>query len=80
MRIPRDITAKELIKALRKSFDYEVTRQNGSHITVTTMLNGQHHLSIPNHSPLKIGMLNDLLDKVSKHFEISKEEVVRKLF
>ena len=54
MRIPRDTSASELIKALR-CLGYAVTRQTGSHIRVTTEQNGQHHETIPNHAPLKVG-------------------------
>ena len=37
MRLPRDISSKELIKLLKK-FDYEITRQKRSHIRLTTSL------------------------------------------
>jgi len=39
MRLPRDISSKELIKLLKK-FDYQITRQKGSHIRVTTTQQG----------------------------------------
>ncbi|MEJ7830209.1 MAG: type II toxin-antitoxin system HicA family toxin [Segetibacter sp.] len=42
MKIPRNISGKEIIKAL-KVFGYEVVRQNGSHIMVTSKRNGEHH-------------------------------------
>ena len=57
MKIPRSISGEELVKLLRK-FGYEKTGQKGSHIKVTTTKNGQHHLAIPNHNPIKIGTLN----------------------
>lgn len=53
MKIPRDTAAPELIKALR-CLGYAVTRQTGSHIRVTTVQNGQHHETIPNHAPIKV--------------------------
>ena len=79
MKTPRNISGKEIIKAL-KIFGYEVIRQNGSHIMVTTKVNGQHYLAIPNHDPLKIGTLNGIISQFAKHFDISKEEAFRKLF
>ena len=57
MNLPRDIDASKLIKALRK-LGYETTRQTGSHIRLATQQNGQQHLTIPNHDPLRIGTLN----------------------
>ena len=79
MKIPRDVSGKELIKAL-KVYGYEVVSQNGSHIKVTTEQEGQHHIAVPNHNPVKIGTLTGILSEVASHFGISKEEVVRMLF
>lgn len=42
MKLPRDVDADELIKALRV-LGYSPTRQTGSHIRVTTQMHGQHH-------------------------------------
>lgn len=79
MRIPRDISGKDLVKSLKK-YGYEIVGQNGSHMKVTTHTNGQHHLAIPNHDPIKIGTLNGILTEVAKHFGIDKAEVTTTLF
>ena len=50
MKIPRDIKGEHLTKKL-KQFGYEVTRQSGSHIRLTTTTNGEHHITIPAHNP-----------------------------
>ena len=52
MRLPRDISGAELVKALR-ILGYEISRQTGSHLRLTTSENGTHHVTIPNHSPLE---------------------------
>lgn len=79
MKIPRNISGKELVKAL-KIYDYAVVRQTGSHIMVTTQRNGQHHLAIPNHNPIKMGTLNGIVSRVAIHFNMSKQEAFRELF
>ena len=79
MKIPRNISGKELVKVL-KIYGYEVVRQNGSHISVTTQKNGQHHLAIPNHDPIKIGTLNGIVNRIAIHFRIDKQHVFEKLF
>ena len=79
MKTPRDISGKEMIKAL-KIFKYEVVRQNGSHIMVTSLLSNEHHLAIPNHNPIKTGTLNSIISSVANRFNLSKEEVIKKLF
>lgn len=78
MRLPRDINGSELAKALRV-FGYDVTRQNGSHIRVTTQTGGEHHEVIPNHSPIKLGTLRGILRNIALHHGVSIDEVLEKL-
>jgi predicted RNA binding protein YcfA (HicA-like mRNA interferase family) len=47
MKLPRDLSAADLEKALRRGFGYEFSRQVGSHRRLTTQTGGQHHLTIP---------------------------------
>ena len=79
MRMPRDISAGDLIKSL-KHFGYTVTRQTGSHIRLSTGQNGQHHITIPNHSPIKIGTLAAIIADVAIHFNKTKEEIQSEIF
>lgn len=57
MKLPRDLSGRDLSKALRK-LGYEITRQTGSHIRLTTQRKGEHHLTIPDHASLKVGTLS----------------------
>ena len=52
MKLPRDLSGSDLVKALKK-LGYEETRQAGSHVRLTTKENGTHHITIPFHKPLK---------------------------
>ncbi len=79
MRIPRDLTGKELIKALGK-LGYEVTRQSGSHIRLTTSKNGTHHVSIPDHRPINVGTLSGILGDIAVHHQMTREELLALLF
>lgn len=79
MKLPRDISASELIKLL-KDFGYNISRQKGSHIRLTTKLNGEHHLTIPNHASIKLGTLSSIINDVAIHFNQSKEAIAEKLF
>lgn len=79
MKLPRDVSGQELAIKLAV-FGYEITRQNGSHIRLTTVQNGEHHMTIPRHDPLKIGTLSAILNDIAKHLEISREELANKLF
>lgn len=79
MRLPRDLSGSDLAQALRK-LGYTITRQAGSHLRLTTYEYGKHHLTIPNHAPLRIGTLSAILADVATHFEISREQLFDKLF
>lgn len=79
MKIPREISAKDLSQKLKK-YGYQVKRQKGSHIRLTTLLKGEHHISIPNHSSIKIGTFLGIINDVALHFHKSKEEIINDLF
>lgn len=79
MKIPRDLKGSELANALAK-LGYLKTKQVGSHIKLTTTLKGEHHVTIPNHSTIKIGTLNNILKDISKHLEISRDELIEILY
>ena len=79
MKLPRNIDAPQLIKALQK-YGYLPSRQTGSHIRLTTQQNGQHHITIPNHDPLRIGTLNAILTDVAQHLGVSRQKVAEELF
>ncbi len=78
MRLSRDVSGAELAKALR-ILDYEITRQTGSHLRLTTSEKGIHHVTIPNHSPLRIGTFAAILDDIANHFNISRQELLLKI-
>jgi hypothetical protein len=40
----------------------------------------QHHVTIPNHDPIKVGTLAGILNDVAAHLEISREELIQRLF
>jgi predicted RNA binding protein YcfA (HicA-like mRNA interferase family) len=79
MKVPRDLSSDRLIQLLNR-FGYENTRQTGSHIRLTTQENGQHHITIPAHDPLKIGTLNSILRNVAEHLGLTKDELLEKIF
>ena len=78
-RLPRDLGGVELAGALR-SLGYEVTRQTGSHMRLTTQQDGEHHLTIPAHDRLRVGTLSAILGDVAQHFGISRDDLLDQLF
>lgn len=78
MKLPRNLNGSEFVKAL-KVLGYEVTRQKGSHIRVTTDLNGTHHEVVPAHKPLKPGTLSSILKSVAQHHQITTADLIERL-
>lgn len=75
MRLPRDLSGEFLARALG-SFGYVVTRQTGSHLRLTTRQRGEHHVTIPNHAPLRVGTLA----AIANQFEMGRDELAERLF
>jgi len=78
MKLPRDVSGTKLIKALRV-LGYEVSRQRGSHIRITTRRDGEHHEAVPNHHPVKPGLLSGILKSIAAHHRLTPEELLRLL-
>jgi predicted RNA binding protein YcfA (HicA-like mRNA interferase family) len=79
MKIPRDMTGIQFAKLLIK-YGYNITRQKGSHIRLTTQNSGEHHITIPSHDPLKVGTISSILSDVSNHFNLPKSQIMQELF
>ena len=79
MKIPRDVHGDDLVKALRV-LGYQFDRQDGSHMRLSTRLNGEHHVTISKHKPLKTGTLvKGVLKPVAAHHKLTVEELLQKL-
>ena len=78
MKTPRNVTGSDLIKALR-ALGYERSRQEGSHIRLTTELDGEYHVTVPNHRPVRVGTLKSILKLVAAHHDLAWDELLEKL-
>jgi predicted RNA binding protein YcfA (HicA-like mRNA interferase family) len=80
MRLPRNISGDDLIKAL-SHYGYKMTRQTGSHVRLTrTTKDGKFHITIPKHKPIRVGTLNHILNDVSIQLKMEKTELFEILF
>ncbi len=78
MRLPRDMGGEELAVLLRR-YGYKVTRQTGSHMRLTTLEGGEHHVTIPRHRPLRVGTLSAILRDVARHLGMERDALIRSL-
>lgn len=80
MRLPRDVSGERLA-ALLGQYGYEISRQTGSHMRLTSTYRGtQHHVTIPRHGALRVGMLSAILAEVAAYLDVGREELLEALF
>jgi len=79
LKLPRDVSGRRLATALTR-LGYEITRQTGSHIRVTTQQGGEHHITVPDHDPLKVGTISAILRDVADHSGLARNALIRELF
>jgi predicted RNA binding protein YcfA (HicA-like mRNA interferase family) len=65
---------------LRRHFGYELIRQSGSHIRLSTKVAGEHHVTIPAGGPLRVGTLAAILTEVAGHLGIARADLEERLF
>ena len=78
MRLPRDLTGAQLVRALAK-LGYQATRQTGSHVRLTCPLPAQHHITVPLHDPLRIGTLAAMLADVAQAHGLTRDELQQQI-
>jgi predicted RNA binding protein YcfA (HicA-like mRNA interferase family) len=79
MKVPRDLSGAQLIKALCRDWDYHAVNQEGSHVILQTTTPVHQRLSVPNHKPLRIGTLNAILRVVAAHKGVDRQAVLSSL-
>lgn len=81
MKLPRALTSQDLDRLLTQ-LGYRVTHQTGSHQRLTTQEHGEHHVTVPihDHRPLRVGTLEAVLGEVARHFEVTRAELLERLF
>ncbi len=77
MKLPRDVSGKDLIQVLCKHLGYRKVSQVGSHVMLATLDPRQHRLAIPDHDPLRIGTLNGILRAVAEVKATTREDILR---
>ena len=79
MKVPRNVDAGDLI-TLAGRYGYGVVRQTGSHIRLTKKFDeGEHSITIPNHAPIKIGTLQNIVKDICLVNNMDENELYRQL-
>ncbi len=79
MKLPRDLSGEQLAQALGR-LSYQLTRQTGGHMRLTTIQPSEHHVTIPNHDSLRIGTLAAILRDVAEFHGMTRDDLLEALF
>lgn len=80
MKLPRDTGGEELAILLGR-YGYQVIRQTGSHMRLTSTYKGtEHHLTVPRHKPLRTGTLSSIVNEVATYLEVERQSLIDELF
>jgi predicted RNA binding protein YcfA (HicA-like mRNA interferase family) len=80
MRLPRDLGGEDLVGLLAR-YGYRITRQTGSHLRLTsTHMGVEHHVTVPKHTPLRVGTLGSIMNEVASYLEIDRKHLIKELF
>jgi predicted RNA binding protein YcfA (HicA-like mRNA interferase family) len=80
MKLPRDVGGQELAVLLGR-YGYKITRQTGSHMRLTSTFKGfEHHITIPEHKPLGVGILDHIVNEIAAYLEMEHQRLTRELF
>jgi predicted RNA binding protein YcfA (HicA-like mRNA interferase family) len=79
MRVPKQVSSSRLVHHLERRWDYMFSRQNGSHIILTTETPQHHSLPVPYRSAIGSGLLRGILKQVCDAKGITLEEILEDL-
>ena len=79
MKLPRDLSGRELADALCRHWDYHQVNQVGSHLILETATPTHHRLAVPAHPALRVGTLNSILRSVALHKGLSRDAIIDSL-
>jgi len=79
VKLPRDLSGRDLIKLLCRDWGYRQVHQVGSHVILDTESPAHQRIAVPDHKILRIGTLNALLRLVAEHKGVKREQLLRSL-
>ena len=77
MKMPRDLSGRELARGLCKHWGYRELNQEGSHLLLATEEPSHQRIAIPLHRSIKVGTLNNILRAVATHKGTTREAILK---
>ncbi len=75
MKLPRDLSGREVVDALVRKLDYRVVHERGSHIVLETDSPSRQRIVVPDHKRLRLGTLSAVVRAVASHKRMGKDQV-----
>ena len=76
MKLPRDLSGRQVVQGLCRDWGYRVVNQQGSHIILQTEEPNHQRLTVPDHAVLRIGTLSSILRAVSQHKSADRDALL----
>lgn len=76
MKIPRDLSGRELVATLCRHWGYTTVNQAGSHIILQTEEPAPHRVAVPAHRAVRVGTLNAILRAVANHKGVDRQSIL----
>lgn len=77
MKLPRDLSGRQVVQGLCRDWGYRVVNQQGSHIILETDGPKHQRIAIPDHAVLRIGTLSSILRAVSQHKDVDRDALLK---
>lgn len=79
MKLPRDLSGRDIVQGLCRDWGYQIVHQQGSHIIIQTEKPGHQRLAVPDHPVLRIGTLSSILRAVAQHKGVERDALLKTL-
>jgi predicted RNA binding protein YcfA (HicA-like mRNA interferase family) len=79
MKLPRDLSGRDLISALCRRWGYVEVNQVGSHVILQAAEPSPHRIAVPAHKAVRIGTLNGILKDVANHKGVDRQAILDSL-
>jgi predicted RNA binding protein YcfA (HicA-like mRNA interferase family) len=76
VKIPRDLSGRDLAAVLCREWGYREVNRVGSHIILQTETPIRHRVSIPDHRALRLGTLSGILRAVSAAQGVTRDQIL----
>ncbi|OGV78948.1 MAG: hypothetical protein A3K19_23980 [Lentisphaerae bacterium RIFOXYB12_FULL_65_16] len=76
MKLPRNLSGRQLIAVLCGEWGYRVLHQEGSHVVMETGIPTKHRVTVPDHRVLRVGTLNAIVRAVAAHKGVSRDDIL----